>query len=139
MKFNNEIMRDVLIVTEEKFGDPKRNPKQTDKPVMYMSIIHDDKLSKYDEPDVTYVVEQMIAGGFFDLMRKPQYDNDGKLVVAVLKGLSFKGQEFLKNIRDDKIWTTVIKKAAILEDVSMEVLCEVAKKLCEEAILNQEV
>lgn len=139
MKFNNEIMRDVLIVTEEKFGDPKRNPKQTDKPVMYVSITHDDKLSKYDEPDVTYVVEQMIAGGFFDLMRKPQYDNDGKLMVAVLKGLSFKGQELLKNIRDDKIWATVIKKSAILEDVSMEVLCEVAKKLCEEAILNQEV
>lgn len=139
MRFNNEIMRDVLKLTEEKFGTVDTKIAQTTKPVMYTKIIHDERLKNYDETAAAYVVELMLKEGFFDLVREPQYDANNVLTIALIKGLSFKGHEFLKDIKDDRIWTITKEKAKTVEDCSMSVLCNVARKISEEAILTQKV
>ena len=122
MKLNHDCIRDVMIYIENNciYEDDSRGNRSIHSRVFY-EIIHDEKLSsRYTEDEIRYVVAQLLNFIRFNV-----------------DSLSFKGHEFLDNIKDDTIWKKTKKFVGErLNSASLAIIGNVAGKLALEALTS---
>lgn len=134
MKLNHDCIRDVMIYIEENciYEDDDRGNRSIHSRVFY-EITHDEKLSsQYTEDEIRYVIAQLYFEDMVIATMTPETLNFRQVEVD---SLSFKGHEFLDNIKDDTIW----KKAKNfvgehLTSTSFSIIANVASKLAIEAL-----
>lgn len=136
MKLNHDCIRDVMIYIEENciYEDDDRGNQSIHSRVFY-EITHDEKLSsRYTEDEIRYVVAQLYFEDMIIATMTPETLNFRQFEVDCL---SFKGHEFLDNIKDDTIW----KKAKNfvgerLTSTSFSIIANIASKLAVEALTS---
>lgn len=136
MKLNHDCIRDVMIYIEENciYEDDDRGNRSIHSRVFY-EITHDEKLSsRYTEDEIRYVVAQLYFEDMIIATMTPETLNFRQFEADCL---SFKGHEFLDNIKDDTIW----KKAKNfvgerLNSASLSIIANVAGKFAVEALTS---
>lgn len=136
MKLNHDCIRDVMIYIEENciYEDDDRGNRSIHSRVFY-EIIHDEKLSsRYTEDEIRYVVAQLYFEDMVIATMTPETLNFRQFDVD---SLSFKGHEFLDNIKDDTIWKKTKKFVGErLNSASLAIIGNVAGKLALEALTS---
>ena len=136
MKSNHDCIRDVMIYIENNciYEDDSRGNRSIHSRVFY-EIIHDEKLSsRYTEDEIRYVVAQLYFEDMVIATMTPETLNFRQFDVD---SLSFKGHEFLDNIKDDTIWKKTKKFVGErLNSASLAIIGNVAGKLALEALTS---
>lgn len=136
MKLNHDCIRDVMIYSENNciYEDDSRGNRSIHSRVFY-EIIHDEKLSsRYTEDEIRYVVAQLYFEDMVIATMTPETLNFRQFDVD---SLSFKGHEFLDNIKDDTIWKKTKKFVGErLNSASLAIIGNVAGKLALEALTS---
>ena len=136
MKLNHDCIRDVMIYIENNciYEDDSRGNRSIHSRVFY-EIIHDEKLSsRYTEDEIRYVVAQLYFEDMVIATMTPETLNFRRFNVD---SLSFKGHEFLDNIKDDTIWKKTKKFVGErLNSASLAIIGNVAGKLALEALTS---
>lgn len=136
MKLNHDCIRDVMIYIEENcmYEDDDRGNRSIHSRVFY-EITHDEKLSsRYTEDEIRYVVAQLYFEDMVIATMTPETLNFRQFDVD---SLSFKGHEFLDNIKDDTIWKKTKKFVGErLNSASLAIIGNVAGKLALEALTS---
>lgn len=136
MKLNHDCIRDVMIYIENNciYEDDSRGNRSIHSRVFY-EIIHDEKLSsRYTEDEIRYVVAQLYFEDMIIATMTPETLNFRQFDVD---SLSFKGHEFLDNIKDDTIWKKTKKFVGErLNSASLAIIGNVAGKLALEALTS---
>ena len=131
MKLNYECMREVLLKLEELL---ELNENFTFKEMTVEEIVNIPVLSnKFSREDIAYSVYMLADADLIyyehqhykNLIPNERY-NLPKLVVSNVKSLTYKGHEFLENIRSDTIWKNVIEKLKPLGGMTIEIISQVA-------------
>lgn len=136
MKLNHDCIRDVMIYIENNciYEDDSRGNRSIHSRVFY-EIIHDEKLSsRYTEDEIRYVVAQLYFEDMVIATMTPETLNFRQFDVD---SLSFKGHEFLDNIKDDTIWKKTKKFVGErLNSASLAIIGNVASKIAIEALAS---
>lgn len=136
MKLNHDCIRDVMIYIENNcvYEDDSRGNRSIHSRVFY-EITHDEKLSsRYTEDEIRYVVAQLYFEDMVIARMTPETLNFMRFEVD---SLSFKGHEFLDNIKDDTIWKKTKKFVGErLNSASLAIIGNVAGKLALEALTS---
>ncbi|MFQ7657004.1 MAG: DUF2513 domain-containing protein [Anaerostipes hadrus] len=136
MKLNHDCIRDVMIYIENNciYEDDSRGNRSIHSRVFY-EIIHDEKLSsRYTEDEIRYVVAQLYFEDMVIATMTPETLNFRQFDVD---SLSFKGHEFLDNIKDDTIWKKTKKFVGErLNSASLAIIANVASKIAIEALAS---
>lgn len=136
MKLNHDCIRDIMIYIENNciYEDDSRGNRSIHSRVFY-EIIHDEKLSsRYTEDEIRYVVAQLYFEDMVIATMTPETLNFRQFDVD---SLSFKGHEFLDNIKDDTIWKKTKKFVGErLNSASLAIIGNVAGKLALEALTS---
>lgn len=136
MKLNHDCIRDVMIYIENNciYEDDSRGNRSIHSRVFY-EIIHDEKLSsRYTEDEIRYVVAQLYFEDMVIATITPETLNFRQFDVD---SLSFKGHEFLDNIKDDTIWKKTKKFVGErLNSASLAIIGNVAGKLALKALTS---
>lgn len=136
MKLNHDCIRDVMIYIENNciYEDDSRGNRSIHSRAFY-EIIHDEKLSsRYTEDEIRYVVAQLYFEDMVIATMTPETLNFRQFDVD---SLSFKGHEFLDNIKDDTIWKKTKKFVGErLNSASLAIIGNVAGKLALEALTS---
>lgn len=136
MKLNHDCIRDVMIYIENNciYEDDSRGNRSIHSRVFY-EITHDKKLSsRYTEDEIRYVVAQLYFEDMVIATMTPETLNFRQFDVD---SLSFKGHEFLDNIKDDTIWKKTKKFVGErLNSASLAIIGNVAGKLALEALTS---
>lgn len=136
MKLNHDCIRDVMIYIEENciYEDDDRGNRSIHSRVFY-EITHDEKLSsQYTEDEIRYVVAQLYFEDMVIATMTPETLNFRQVEVD---SLSFKGHEFLDNIKDDTVWKKAKKFVGDhLTSTSFSIIANVASKIAIEALTS---
>lgn len=136
MKLNHDCIRDVMIYIEGNciYEDDDHGNRSIHSRVFY-EITHDEKLSsRYTEDEIRYVVAQLYFEDMVIATMTPETLNFRRFNVD---SLSFKGHEFLDNIKDDTIWKKAKKFVGErLTSTSFSIIANVASKLAIEALAS---
>lgn len=116
------------------YEDDSRGNRSIHSRVFY-EITHDEKLSsRYTEDEIRYVVAQLYFEDMVIARMTPETLNFRRFEVD---SLSFKGHEFLDNIKDDTIWKKTKKFVGErLNSASLAIIGNVAGKLALEALTS---
>ncbi|TOY75091.1 hypothetical protein DIS16_09895 [Levilactobacillus brevis] len=120
MKLDHDCVRAILIWVESNV--PVGNPRYTDELI-------DDLKSKWTEAEIIYCVAQL---GEANLLDGGAVIQGGAIVINQVNKLTWKGHEYLDNIRDDGIWKET--KATVFSKVgnaSLSIISSLAAKLIE--------
>ena len=136
MKLNHDCIRDVMIYIEENciYEDDDRGNRSIHSRVFY-EITHDKKLSaRYTEDEIIHVVAQLYFEDMFIATMTPETLNFRQVEVD---SLSFKGHEFLDNIKDDTVWKKAKKFIGEhLTSTSFSIIASGASKIAIEALAS---
>ena len=135
MKLNHDCIRDVMIYIEENciYEDDDRGNRSIHSRVFY-EITHDKKLSSRYTEDERYVVAQLYFEDMVIATMTPETLNFRQVEVD---SLSFKGHEFLDNIKDDTVWKKAKKFVGEhLTSTSFSIIANVASKIAIEALAS---
>ena len=136
MKLNHDCIRDVMIYIEENciYEDDDRGNRSIHSRVFY-EITHDEKLSsQYTEDEIRYVIAQLYFEDMVIATMTPETLNFRQVEVD---SLSFKGHEFLDNIKDDTVWKKAKKFVGDhLTSTSFSIIANVASKMAIEALAS---
>lgn len=136
MKLNHDCIRDVMIYIEENciYEDDDRGNRSIHSRVFY-EITHDKKLSsRYTEDEIRYVIAQLYFEDMVIATMTPETLNFRQVEVD---SLSFKGHEFLDNIKDDTVWKKAKKFVGDhLTSTSFSIIANVASKIAIEALAS---
>lgn len=120
MKLDHDCVRAILLWVESNV--PVGNPRYTDELI-------DDLKSKWTEAEIIYCVAQL---GEANLLDGGAVIQGGAIVINQVNKLTWKGHEYLDNIRDDSIWketkSTVFSKVG---NASLSIISSLAAKLIE--------
>ncbi|WP_138090900.1 DUF2513 domain-containing protein [Halalkalibacterium halodurans] len=100
MKLNYDCVRDVLLTCEDLGFDEKPSAK---------FFIEHEKLQCYTVEDILYSFKQLDSAGYIEIrefkaLRVP-FD-------FIFKEITWSGHEFLKNIKDDSVWSKAKEKVS---------------------------
>ncbi|VDG18737.1 hypothetical protein [Lactobacillus brevis] [Lactiplantibacillus mudanjiangensis] len=121
MKLDHDCARDVLLLLEQ-------TPFKGDQDVSFMDIInHSNILKYYQQESVLYAYAELVDGGFIDGRQVQQIPIDYAFV-----RITYKGHEFLDNIRNDSTWKKTKKTVSSkIGTASLSILSSVAAKVIE--------
>ncbi|PBQ23875.1 hypothetical protein CNR29_07530 [Levilactobacillus brevis] len=121
MKLDHDCVRDVLLWVETNV------PLQ--EPVATHDLLNEFQ-DKWDRSETTYCIIQLNEAGMIDGGASVQ---NGIVSINYIQRLTWKGHEYLDNIRNDTIWketkNTVISKVG---SASLSIVSSVAAKLIED-------
>lgn len=136
MKLNHDCIRDVMIYIEDNciYEDDDRGNRSIHSRVFY-EITHDEKLSsRYTEDEIRYVIAQLY---FEDMVVATMTPETLNFIRFEVDSLTFKGHEFLDNIKDDTIWKKTKKFVGEhLTNTSFTIIANVASKLVTETLMS---
>lgn len=99
MKLDYDYLRDVMIAIEEApFEVNSYYP-------MELLINSSEKLKQHSEEETFFVLSQLHQAGFVELTLSMPLGAD-------INQLTFEGNNFLNNIRSEKVWKKVLKRVA---------------------------
>ncbi|WP_252225207.1 MULTISPECIES: DUF2513 domain-containing protein [unclassified Clostridium] len=119
MKLNNDCIRDVLLYLEETLDYDV---------FVYIEDIKN-KIKEYDEKELKYTIDKLNDGGLI-IGTCDSYNN-----IMDIDKITFKGHQYLDNIRDNRIWKLIKKETNSLKSVSIEIISEIAKSIILKQIL----
>lgn len=131
MKLNYECMRKVLLKLEELL---ELNENLSFKEMTVKEIINIPALSNEFSPeDIAYSI-YMLADAELIYYQSEYYKDYnlgnnyhfGKIIASNVKSLTYKGHEFIENIRNDTIWKKVIEKLKPLGGMTIEIISQAA-------------
>lgn len=112
MKRDLDLVRKILLAVE---ADPRFDGRR----LLAPDICSDVGISGRPIQEISYHLELLIKEGFLE-------GNAGPLRPTISK-LTWKGHEFLDDIRDDSIWAKAKQRVSGLQSVAFSVLAEIAK------------
>lgn len=115
MRLNHDCVRDILLCIEDCTGDLNA--------IYRISYICDSLSSKYSSNEIEYHMHLLDEAGFIYGI-KFFVSGDG-----ILQRLSWKGHEYLDNIRDKSAWSKLKDGSIDLSCMSLDVLGQIAKEL----------
>lgn len=131
MKLKPDCVRDVLLSIEKlQIIEPNADGTVRDKGVNYVQICKD--LPKQSKEDIFYTLKILRDGGMVDM--RVQYANNGTVYHCVVDGLTFRGHEFMQNLKDDKKWGLVKKGLDAIRTYSLDAMSSVAEGITTAAI-----
>ncbi len=113
MQLNYDCIRDVLLALEE---------TEIDEELSFDSL--ESKL-QYNRDDIWYSCHMLYESDYIVAV-KIEMDNLPLPYYPVLENLTFQGHEFLKTIRNEKVWEKVKKTAIQLGTASVGALSQIA-------------
>ena len=113
MKLNNDCIRDILLYIEKVTTD--------ENPVVSVDNLKLE-LHKYSSDTINFHIRQIHQAKLVDSV---MYADDEPQEVS---NLSWEGNSYVVNIRDDKIWSNVKNKTKGLSSVAFSILVECAKQ-----------
>ena len=131
MKLNPDVVRSLLIYISYNLDYKDKDsacPEKRETLGKY-KIVTDEYFSKYNRSEVSYALELLIAENYVTTANKPQYNSAGNLTIANINGLSMKGHELLKDIRDETFWNKAKERAAKVGGLSLGALAAGAKAI----------
>jgi hypothetical protein len=114
MKLNPDCIRDILLYVEENI-DNTGEYIQFDDLVNYFD-------ANYTRQQLHYHLDKISQA---ELIDEIEYSEDEPDTISCLSWL---GHEYVSNIRDNKIWTSVKKKVSGLKSVAFTIFIECAKE-----------
>lgn len=133
MKLNYECMREVLLKLEELL---ELNENLTFKEMTVKEIINIPALcNNFSKQDIAYSIYMLAdanliyyeAQHYKRLIASEKYNfGFDKFIESNVKSLTYKGHEFLENIRSDTIWKKVIEKLKPLGGMTIEIISQTA-------------
>lgn len=118
MERNMDLMRDILLQTE----------KSTKSPLGWVIL----DLPEYKQNDISYNVVLLGEVGFLEVQNLTHMGPDGYKFSP--KRLTYKGHEYLDNIRDPEIWRKTKEGASKIGGFSLDLLAGIAKGLIKQKI-----
>lgn len=112
MKLNPECMRDILLSMEDVEYQKSLPVEQ-----LYSS------LTDYSQDEINYSVLKLEEAGFIDATLIPY---DGGILVIEINDITYRGHEFLADIRSDSIWQNVKSISAKVGSKSLNSLWQIA-------------
>lgn len=139
MKLDPEIVRDVLIFLEENliYEDFDSNNPHVHNEYLSKEIfegIYNDK-NLYMLSDVNYAIEQLYRAGYISAGNHP-VDASGNIISLKINDITWKGHQFLNNIRPQKIWDLIKEKALEIGGVSVSVLGFLSNEISKAIVTN---
>lgn len=113
MKLDNDCIRDILLYIEEHTTD--------ECPIVSADDLKSE-LQKYSSDTINYHIRQIHQAKLVDTVCY----GDG--VPQDISNLSWEGNTYVANIRDNKIWLNVKEKTKGLSSVAFSILVECAKQ-----------
>lgn len=118
MTFELDCVRDVLLAVEAlEFNQH-----------LHTGTLHE-QLSQYSEEQLAYTCLILKDGGYLDIETVSPMAGSMMPGIKSINHLTYKGHEFLANIRDNKIWTDVKGVAAKVGSKSLDAVVQIASNV----------
>lgn len=139
MKLDPDIVRDVLLFLEdnliyEDFDTKNPHTHNTFSAAEIEEIL--DKEKNHMPADVSYAIEQLYKEGYISLSQNPHKDNMGNLTILHISDISWKGHQFLNDVRSDTVWEAVKSAASKFGTLSIHGLGMAAGAVVKELATN---
>ena len=121
MKLNKDCIRDLLLYLEDNLS--------------YTSDININnlKFKNYTEEELVYTCERLIEADFLSCIVSKGFE----MPIIIAKNITYRGHEFLDNIRDDSVWKETKKITSKFASTSVQIISNVAAKVIAEIITKQ--
>ncbi|MBC6130527.1 DUF2513 domain-containing protein [Listeria seeligeri] len=126
MKLNHECVRKVLLEIEDKQDFLFQN-------FNYEELKQFDCVTEFGHDVVFYTLYRLKEADFIDFNHKII---NGKIHFFSLSKITWKGHEFLDNIRDDKVWKNTKEIASTFTSASISFLSKIAFNVLSESVKN---
>lgn len=123
MKLNQDCIRDLLLYLEENLNYNN------------FLTINNISLKNYSSVDLTYTADKLNEANYLNCIKSSCVDEDAPTIIA--KSISFKGHQFLDNIRDDKVFAKTKSILSVVKSTSIEIISETASKVITNMINQQ--
>jgi hypothetical protein len=114
MKRDMELVRDVLLIVSE---DPKYDGVYFN----YFQTAEELGIKDHSTEEVAYHVRLLIDAGCLNGRIEESF------LIPSIKGLTWSGQEFIDNIKNQDIWERTKKRMVGLSSVALSVIAEIAE------------
>lgn len=121
MKLDHDCVRHLLLAIEENVPAGSR---------ISIGLLQGD----YPLPDVLYAAEKLHEAGYITVSYLCGETSPQSMLI---ESLTWKGHEFLDNIRDGKIWATTKETVSKFSSTSLSILSNVAGQILSAAIKAQ--
>lgn len=122
MKLNHDCIRDLLLYLEE-------NLNYNDK-----ININNLELKSYDKETLMYTADRLIEAEY---LNSSICWNCNEQHIIIVKSLSFKGHQFLDNIRDDSVWNNTKSVLSKFKSTSINFIADVSSQIIANIISKQ--
>lgn len=128
MKYNLDCLRSVLLTLEEEIKIVKVNDGAFDEEATRLSKLIEILGQDYSESDIIYSVQKLDEAEY--ITAHPGY-GDGLIITAdsLIFSITFKGHEFLENIRDSEVFQKTKKVGKAAGSFSLSIVGEIAKNI----------
>lgn len=115
MQLNHDCVRDVLLYVEENANYNVR--------ISTNSI----KLKDYSIEEIVYTIEKLSEADFLNVT---SVSTMGRQTPGyVVKSITYKGHEFLDNIKDNSVWSDTKKQLSKFSSTSLSIISSVAAQV----------
>ncbi|CAH0416141.1 DUF2513 domain-containing protein [Periweissella fabaria] len=126
MQLNHEYVRVILLFIES-------NHKEGHELTM-SDFFSSKSLEKIDKEEIIYTLKKLNEADYIDI----KFFYGSNVVIHFgCSGITWKGHEFLDNIRDNKVWDKTKNIAKNVSSVSLSVLSDIASKVITDLISKQ--
>lgn len=120
MRLDNDCIRDIMLYIEDNIHDHTDDVSFN---------IMSEELQQYDKETLTYHIQILKDG---ELIK--DYAKAGYMGIISVNDLTWKGHQYLDNIREDHIWKAVKDKASTVGSVSLQVMIPLATAIIQQKL-----
>lgn len=136
MKLNYDCVRDVLLYLEENLGYTENTIALEHKRLSISSISNN--ITDYTKEDIQYTIEKLEEAEYVRFANVT-YDTHNYIVNGYVDDITWKGFEFLNNVREKKIWKATKLGAKKIGAVSISALSMISTEIIKAIITNPSV
>lgn len=117
MKYDLDCVRDILFTVESmEYG----------KEIKIADLIK--ALPKYTEEELSYNCFKLLEAGFISCLTTQYLDPPGIIIVCI-KDITFRGHDFLGNVRDNTVWRKTKAAAGKFGQITLHMIGSIAKEI----------
>lgn len=115
IKLNHDYVRSILLFVEESETNSFRSQKE---------LLDFSKENNISKDELIYILQKLQEAEFINASF---ISGGNKIYMFEVKTITWKGHEYLDNIRDGRIWKMVKSSTSALASVSLSIMGELAK------------
>ncbi len=126
MKYNIECIREILLTLEESLKLVKDEDGNFSSNNVWLGQLFSQLTPKYTEEDILYSLEILSEAELIDAY----FDNGDGLIISkstFVADITYKGHEFLENVRDSKNWRKMKEIGGQIGSFALSIIGEIAK------------